>query len=373
MERTSEGEGPGSAEGTAAGEWEVSDVDMPPTRLASEQVLGLVCGGRLGLRSQVRRTGEAAWTPAMQRPEFGYGFPHLNAVNVDRKAQEIAGIAALNPNLACVLDFAREAASDPAAGKLDFWFAAHVAWATTPLFRRTHLFQMWDGFYVAPIIESVVVKPGGWLNVYMAAFNLTDKEQQHSIHPADTAVTPDMERNLTFALGPWKWTVQRVSIPAKPKPGGHQVGFRSKSTAARGATAAAVGVLTLGTFIYAPGYKGFTLQYQVLQPEVAKTVVAWEGYAVGAAARHFSERGTDAITAPRGYKVPKDAALQRFGMYLTAGRVLAGLEDKERKPEENMGRLFDAFLLDAFGVEGVEKAFPKAGVGPTEVGPSGPP
>jgi len=373
VERTSEGEGPGGAEGTAAGEWEVSDVDMPATRLAPEQVLGLVCGGRLGLRAQVRRTGEAAWTPAMQRPEFGYGFPHLNAVNANRKAEEVLGIAALNPNLSCVLDFAREIASDPAAGKLGFWFAAHVAWATMPLFRKTHLFQMWDGFYVCPIIESVVVKPGGWLNVYMAAFNMTDKEQQHSIHPADTTVTPDMERNLTFVLGPWKWTVQRVSIPAKQKAGGHQIGFRSKSTAARGATAAAVGVLTLGTFIYAPGYKGFTLQYQVLDPQTANTVGAWEAYAMGAAAHHFSERGTDAITAPRGYKVPKDAVLQRFGMYLTPGRILGALENQERKPEENMGLLFDGFLSDAYGVEGVEKAFLRAGASQTQGEPGGPP
>ncbi len=342
-----------------AGDWEVSDVGMPPTRLPSDQVLGLVSRGSLGLQSQVRRTGEPEWSRATQRPEFGFAFPHLNQIHVNRKAEEVVGFASVNPNLASTLDFAREVASDPDSQNLGFWFAAHVPWATTPLLRKAHLFQMWDGFYLAPITESVVVKPGGWVNVYMAAFNMTDKEQQHTVHAADTTVTTETDRNLTFVLGPYRWTVQRASFPGKAKPGPHQIGFRSKSTASRGATAAAIGVLTLGTFIYAPGYKGFTLQYEVLNPQTASTVTAWERCALDAAARRFADRGAGAITAPRGYTVPKDAVLQRFGMYLTPARILGALENKERRPEENMGRLFDAFLFDAFRVEEPEKAIQK--------------
>jgi len=340
------------------GIWEVNDVDIPLARLPAEHVLGLACQGRLGFHSQVRRPGEPTWTRAIQRPEFGYGFPHLNWLRTNPKAEEVAGVAVVSPDLGRTLYFARKAASNPEVGKLGFWFAAHVPWAAAPLRRNARLFQMWYGFYLAPIVESAIVKPGGWVNVYMAAFNATDKPQQHAVVATDTAVSVEAERNLMFALGPWKWTVQGVSFPADPSPGWHQIGFHSASAEARGATALAVGVLTLGSLIYVPGIKSFVLQYGVLTPENAKTVTTWEADAMDAAARHFSDHGADSIVTAKGERVPKEVVLKGFGKYLVPGRVVKAIEDKERKPEESMDHLLAAFLFDSFGVTSLDKAFP---------------
>ena len=327
-------------------------------RLTSGQVLGLICQGRLGLFSQARRAGEAQWTRTAERAEFGYGFPHLNFAQAGAKVREALGIAAINSHLPSALDLAKKAAMDPKARNLGFWFSAHVDWAPIPIVRRTHMFQLWDGFWLAPIVESSTVKPGGWLNVYLAAFNLTKKEQRRFVNASGAPITEDAKRGLAFALPPWKWTVQRISVPATDAPGEHVLSFKTKTGAERAATAIAVGVLSLGTFVHVPGSSGFTLRYRILPPQVAKTVADWEAYAVQSAARRFEAANAHSIADLTGNRVPKDAVLQRFQLYLTPALILAALEDKTHRPEDTMNAFFDDFLFDAFrAAGGAEKAF----------------
>src|SRR5437762_14238658 len=82
---------------------------------------------------------------------------------------------------------------------------------------------MWDGFWIAPIVESGAVKPGGWLNLYLVALNLKDREQQRTLRASDAPIAEGMRGSLSFALPPYSWTIQMVSVPATGAPG-----FRSE-------------------------------------------------------------------------------------------------------------------------------------------------
>src|SRR5439155_1746497 len=90
----------------------------------------------------------------------------------------------------------------------------------------SRLFQMWDGFWVAPIAESDKVKPGGWLNLYLLALNLRDKEQRRTLRASDSPVAEGMKGNLSFSLPPRSWAVQLVSVPATQPSASHALSRR---------------------------------------------------------------------------------------------------------------------------------------------------
>ena len=343
----------------AVDQWEVSDEGVPPMRLNAEQILALIAQGRLGLTSQVRRAGEAQWSRAAGRSEFGFGFPHMNflAWKNARKYAEASGVAAINPSFERVTDLAKKIAGGPSASKYAFWFCAHVDWLPAPIVRNAKLFKMWDGFWVAPLVESSNVRPGTWLNVYLVAFNFTDKAQQRTIRAKDAPIPEEMKASLTFTLPAWRWTVQRVSIPATLAPGEHTLGFTTKTGTERAATAIAVGLLSLGTVVHVPGSAGFSLRYRILSPEIAKTITDWETWGVESAARRFEAANALAIVDIRGSRIPKETILARFRPYLTPSVILACLEDKEKGPQAAIAACFDDFIYDALGIDGPEKAF----------------
>ncbi len=358
----SAGTGVGAAGGLggAADLWELSDAGFSPTRMASDQVLAMVSQGRVGLGSQVRRVSEAQPTRTVSRPEFGYAFPHLNLPSQNLKAKHppaVVGFIALNPNLARALDVARQLATDPKARDLNFWYSAHLDGIPAPLVRRGRLFQMWNGFWVAPLVESSSVKPGTWLNVYLLAFNLTDKDQQRSLRAGGSEIPGGMRGNLSFSLPPWTWAIQMISVPAQGPPGEHTLSFKTRSGAERAATAAAVGILTLGSFVYAPGSSGFSLRYQILPAESAHSLEAWEAYALQAAGKRFDDAHASAISDRQGGRIPKAVVLERFRPYLTPALIFAALQNKQHPPEQVFPRLLDEFLFDWLGHRGADQAF----------------
>lgn len=326
--------------------------------MTTGQILAMIGQGRAGLASQVRRESEAQWTRTADRPEFAYAFPQMRFTpGAKGKTPPVLGFVALNSNPSRALDVSRMLATDPGARSLGFWFSAHLDWVPAPIVRRSRLFPLWGGFWVAPIVESSVVKPDGWLNVYLAAFNLTKRAQEHSLRASDAEIPEGMRGNLSFSLHPGRWAVQLVSVPTNRGPGEHSVGFKTKSGAERAATAVAVGVLTLGSFIYAPGSSGFSLRYTVLTPEIAQSVTQWEGYAMQAAERRFKDAGADTIDDGKGGRISQATVLQQFRAYLTPSLLLAALRSKERAPEVVIASLLDEFLFDAFGIKASQKAF----------------
>ena len=338
--------------------WVITDADLPPATMTTGQILAMIGQGRVGLASQVRRASEAQWTRTADRPEFAYAFPQMRFTpGAKGKTPPVLGFTALNSNPSRALDLSRILAADPQARTLGFWFSAHLDWIPAPIVRRSRLFPLWGGFWVAPIVESSVVKPDGWLNVYLAAFNLTKRQQEHSLRATDAEIPEGMRGNLSFSLHPGRWAVQLVSVPTNRGAGEHSVSFKTRSGAERAATAVAVGVLTLGSFIYAPGSSGFSLRYTVLTPETAQNVTQWEGYAMQAADRRFKEAGANAIDDGKGGRISQATVLQQFRAYLTPSLLLAALRSKRAAPEVVITSLLDEFLFDAFGIKGSQNAF----------------
>lgn len=352
--------GPGGPAGASSDVWEVTDEGVPPTTLSSSQVLSLIIQGRLGLASQVRRPAEPGWVRTVERPDFGWAFPFFNLPSGRKKKDaEVVGLVALNASPERALTVAASLASDPQARNLSFWYSGYLDWIPAPLIRRARLFEIWEGFWLAPLVESSYVKPGTWLNVYLLAFNLTDREQQRSLRPAKSEIAEGMKGNLSFVLPAWHWTIQLVSVPAVGAPGGHLLEFNTRSGAERAATAAAVGVLTLGTFVYAPGSKGVSLTYQILPADSARSTEAWESFALQSAAHRFDAAQATAISAPNDGRIPKDVILQRFRAYLTPTLLYAALQDPQHPPDQVVPTLLDEFLFDWFGHKSADQAFLK--------------
>src|SRR6266480_1922379 len=319
--------------------WQVNGAGGPSSPVSSDQVLAQIAAGRLGFASAVRRVPDGPWARAADQREFGYAFPYVNLPTgkPKRKGQPSpVGLIAMNSDLGRALAVAGELVSDPKSRNLNFFCFAYLDWLPAPLLRRTHLFQMWDGFWVAPIVESGTVKPGGWLNLYLVALNVKDQEQRRTLRTSDAPIAEGMRGSLSFALAPHSWTIQMVSVPA---------------------TAVAVGVLTLGSFVYAPGYSGFNLQFEILAPETSRIVESWENFAVQAASKRFEAAHATGISDRRGGRIPKESVLQRFRSYLTPALVTGVLKDNRRPPDQVFPRLLDEFLFDWLGLKGAEGAF----------------
>ncbi|HWM49861.1 MAG TPA: hypothetical protein VNO76_00755 [Thermoplasmata archaeon] len=263
----------------------------------------------------------------------------------------------MSPEVGRALDIAADLRSDPEAQKLNFFCSAYVEWVPAPIIRRSRMFQMWNDFWIAPVAESTKAKPGGWINLYLLAVNMADKEQQRSLRASDAPIAEGMKGNLSFSLPPRSWAIQLISIPATRSSGFYKMSFKTRSGAERAATAVAVGVLTLGSFVYAPGSSGFSLEYEILTPEATRIVESWEAFAIEAANKRFEAAHAEGISDPRGGLIPKDSVLQRFRAYLTPALVVAVLEDKRKSPEHDFVRLFDEFLFDWHGFRGAETAF----------------
>src|SRR5947209_15386678 len=325
----------------------------------SNQVLETIAAGRIGFASKIRRAPDGAWANTVEQGEFGYAFPYVNlpAGKLKRGQASPVGFIAVNPDVGRALDVARELALDPKARNLNFFCSAHLDCISAPIIRRSRLFQMWDGFWIAPIAESTKAKPGGWLNLYLFALNLKDREQQRTLRASGSSLAEGMRGNLSFSIPSRSWAIQLVSVPAAAPSGFHKITFRTRSGAERAATAVAVGVLTLGSFVYAPGSSGFSLRYTVLTPETAQNVTQWEGYAMQAADRRFKEAGANAIDDGKGGRISQDTVLQQFRAYLTPSLLLAALRSKQASPEVVIASLFDEFLFDAFGIKGSQNAF----------------
>ena len=71
-------------------------------------------------------------------------------------------------------------------------------------------------------------------------------------------------------------------------------------------------MLTLGSFVYAPGSSGFDLQYEILTPEATRIVESWEAFAIEAANKRFEAAHAKGISHPRDQVIAKDSVLQRF-------------------------------------------------------------
>ena len=349
----------GTSPGAASIAWELSDAERTSAPMNSHQVLEAIAAGRIGFASKIRRAPDGAWTHTVDQEEFGYAFPYVNLPTGKPKRGQASpvGLIAMNPDIGRALAVARELASDPKARNQNFFCSAYLDWLSTPMIRRSRLFQMWDGFWVAPIAESDKVKPGGWLNLYLLALNLRDKEQRRTLRASDSPVAEGMKGNLSFSLPPRSWAVQLVSVPATQPSGFHKISFKTRSGAERAATAVAVGVLTLGSFVYAPGSSGFNLEYEILTPEATRIVESWETFAIEAADRRFEAAHAKGISSPRAGLLPKDDVLRRFRAYLTPSLVVRILQDKRQAQGNLFSRLLDEFLFDWLGFRGAETGF----------------
>src|SRR3989454_3182104 len=277
----------------------------------SNQVLETIAAGRIGLASKSRRAPAGAWANTVEQGEFGYAFPYvtLPAGKLKRGQASPVGFIAVNPDVGRAVEVARELALDPKARNLNFFCSTHLDWISAPIIRRSRLFQMWDGFWIAPIAESTKAKPGGWLNLYLFALNLKDKEQQRTLRASGSSLAEGMRGNLSFSNPSRSWAIQLVSVPAAAPSGFHKITFRTRSGAERAATAVAVGGLTLGSFVYAPGSSGFDLQYEILTPEATRIVESWGGFAIEAANKRVEGGQAQGNSPPRGQGVGKEQRL----------------------------------------------------------------
>lgn len=339
--------------------WEITDTGIAPKLATSEQILAMISEGLVSTALQVRRSPEGQWGRALESAEFSYAFPYVNIASTREKGQvrEVNGFVALNSNLARVLTLSRELRGDLNTRNPGFWFSALVRDIPAPILRRARIFEMWDDFWVAPVVQSSLLRPSDSLNVYLAVFNLGYREQKRVIRTTSTDNWAAIEGDLSLSVPPGMWSLRLLSAQVSRKPGSYSVEFTTRTGGERAATALITGVLTLGHFIYAPGSSGVSLGYEVVSTETAKLITDWEAFAIAVAEHRLTQ--ADALEAWDGMqgRVTRDEMLRGFRVYLTPSLIMAALRDTRATPEAVVGSLIDEYAFDSFGVDQIEKVF----------------
>lgn len=315
------------AQGPAApppGTWAVSDGGPSPWTMTTEQVLDSLFARRLSVQALAWQDASHSWVPLDRVPEFAPACASVPFRQAKQLPAEVNGFAALMPTRELLLEMGRTFRSDAVFPRLGFFLPAWIPEPSFSLVRRAQLFQLWPGWYATCILPSRILKPASPLVMCLIALNLSSAHDRHTINPTGLSVPPSLDASFTFDLEPNHWDARRIALAPDPKPGDHKLEFRSTTTGAKVAKAAAIGIATLGTVIYKPGHKGFVTSYRVLDDAGAATLIPWEEYAARALAKQFEDHAADHLSAPSGATFAKDQVLNWYRAYLAASPEVVG-------------------------------------------------
>jgi len=335
----------------------VKDVDLPPTRMQTADVVRAILQGRLGLQAAVAHEGREDWGPATRTKDFWGAYPTFRFPQGKKaKEQALVGTFFVGMNAERLLELYELARKDERFQARHLVAAVWSPEAGPLLIRNTQVFEPWDGFYLAPMMESHAIAPGEPVVLYFLAFNFSAAVQTRQIHLAGIPIPAAIEAQLTFTVAPSKWVLRRVAIPLAVQPGVHKIEMRSTTTGARVGKAALVGVLTLGSFVYVPGFKGFTVEFTVLEPKAVGDVNRVRASLVDSVRSLFDEKKVAGVLRKGGARVPRDFVLSRLPPYLTAERIINAYEEGHARKAESgeiFWGLFGDYLWDEYGAEGM--------------------
>ncbi|HYS72846.1 MAG TPA: hypothetical protein VEO96_02545 [Thermoplasmata archaeon] len=341
------GGGP-QATGPAA-RWELADPGGVPTPFAREQLVEALLNRSVSMNARVRPQGSGQWYVPEAFPELEPACASVSFARSGVWPKQASGMVVISSSVPRLLDLSKKLRHGNGARKPEFFLPILNKDPGVTMVTWTQLFAVWDRFYVGCVLESHYVKPGQPLNVFLIGMNCSDKERTHALAPSGFKPPDGARPLLGFTLSPFAWDVNHFPLGAPADAQQHTLGFRTISTAGKVATAAAVGILTLGTFVYAPGHKGFSVSYKVLEPKSVQSIVSVEESALRALHAAFQEHQADALVGPGGDRFPKDRVLEWFKYYLGAnpGMIIHTL-NAEKDRSKVVPSLFNQFLSTEF-------------------------
>jgi hypothetical protein len=322
--------------------WELNDAPAAPIRLLQGDLVRMILNRQVSLQASVRAAQSHPWTNIAAMDAFSPACPAFNLGPKPAKVQQATGVFTVGSNPENLLAIARMTRTNSAWPKLGFFVPTLVDQPRPPFSTPGALFQMWDGMFLGAVCESQYLRPQMFLHLYLVAFNLSRGLQRHVLVAGGYPIPPDQLSALDLTVPPFRWTVRHLVIPMPPTPGDHEFEFRTTSSAAKAGKAIAAGVLSLGTFIYIPGHKGFSLTVRVLDRPTIKLLDDFEGAVLRATGKSFTDADTDHATKASGGDVPRKDFMERFRQYLwyNPGRTLKALsgENADDAYAELLGR-----------------------------------
>ena len=326
--------------------WEIVDTGGAPAIWTQEQLVEALLRRSVSMNARVRPQGTGPWQIPEAFADLEPACPSMAFARSGAWPKEASGMVVLSSNRQRLLDVSREVRHESGGGrKPDFILPILNPEPGGTMVTWTQLFAVWDRFYVGCVIESHYVKSGQPLNVFLLGINCADKAQSHALHPASFRPPDNVRSLLGFSLGPFRWQVNHFLLGTPPAPQGYRLEFRTVSTGGKVATAAAVGILTLGTVVYAPGHKGFSATYVVLDPPTVQRVNSIEQGALRSLAKAFDDKKTDHLVGPAGEHIPKERVIEWFRYFLGANPERIVRTVKSEKDASNViPTLFNRFM-----------------------------
>ncbi len=330
-----------------AARWELADPGGVPTPFAREQLVEALLNRSVSMNARVRPQGSGQWYVPEAFPELEPACASVSLARSGVWPKQASGMVVISSSVPRLLDLSKKLRHGSGARKPEFFLPILNKDPGVTMVTWTQLFAVWDRFYVGCVLESHYVKPGQPLNVFLVGMNCSDKDRTHALAPS--GFRPPDSRGLAFTLSPFQWDVNHFPLGTPADAQQHTLGFRTISTAGKVATAAAVGVLTLGTFVYAPGHKGFSVSYKILEPKSVQSIASVEQSALRALTEAFQDHQAEALVGPGGERFPRDRVLEWFRYYLGANpEMIIHTLNAEKDRSKVVPSLFNQFLSTEF-------------------------
>ncbi|TLZ72620.1 MAG: hypothetical protein E6K14_06500 [Methanobacteriota archaeon] len=327
--------------------WELSNEGGAPAILTREQIVEALLNRSVSMNARIRPQGSGQWYVPEAFPELEPACASVSFARSGVSPKQASGMVVISSSVPRLLDLSKKLRHGSGARKPEFFLPILNKDPGVTMVTWTQLFAVWDRFYVGCVLESHYVKPGQPLNVFLIGMNCSDKPQARALAPS--GFRPPDSRDLAFTLSPFQWDVNHFPLGTPADAQQHTLGFRTISTAGKVATAAAVGILTLGTFVYAPGHKGFSVSYKVLEPKSVQSIVSVEQSALRALTEAFQDHQAEALVGPGGERFPKDRVLEWFRYYLGANpETIVHTLNAEKDRSKVVPSLFNQFLGTEF-------------------------
>ena len=246
-------------------EWDILTKGIVKSFLSEIDVLKLISQGKIGTYAQARLSGQSPeqWRRIFEYPEFYVLGAYINPTySSSSKIGEISGTLCVRKDVRNLIDVSKRVHESPDFSNVGFYLPVLGEEDFTA---NTRIFRLWDDFWTTGTVRPNPTTQGSSLTIYLFAINSSEKHQSHELHPSDFPVRDYQSDKLSFSLGPGEWGMSKlpIQLPLNFKLGLHVMSFRTSSGAEKLAKSALIGAATLGSFIYRPGHKGFSLSFEV--------------------------------------------------------------------------------------------------------------
>ena len=248
--------------------------------LSWQEIVGGLLRGNISYSSMVYDEKSKEWLPLASKSEFAVAFPiiplfKLNAVEfvnlMKANPNGVTGIITVASDWKEVIPIAKLFRAEGLPKGAAFFIQEVNPNVKKRITRPVRMFEVFNDFLVSSFVEDKKVFPSAETLLFVLGMNVGSHHASHSLIPYEFPISEIEKSKLNFDLPPKCWALRVLKIDTRSRSGTCRIEFRTTSRAERAAKAGIAAALTLGVLRYDAGYKGFSIQFDVVPPNTQKT------------------------------------------------------------------------------------------------------